>query len=58
MCVLIFFVAFRKILIPLRLLRGYLRLSGQNLGSKGLTGKILRNKELAAEAGPVVLFDS
>jgi hypothetical protein len=41
-----------KILILLRL-RGLDRPSSrQNIGSKGLTGKILRNKGLAAWIGP------
>jgi len=45
----IFFSTLGKILILLELRRGYLASSAQNLGSKGLTGKILRNKELAVE---------
>jgi hypothetical protein len=47
---LIFFLLGRgKILILLRLGGVDMPCSGQNLGSKGLRGKILRNKELAEQ---------
>jgi len=48
-----FFSALGKILILLELRTGYRPQSAQNLGSKGLTAKILWNKELAGSAvGP------
>lgn len=46
-----FFGARGKILILLWLRRAYLSWRVQNLGSKGLAGKILVNKELATQIG-------
>jgi hypothetical protein len=45
-----FFARIHKILDSLELRRPDTRLASQNLGSKGVTGKILKNKELAERA--------
>jgi hypothetical protein len=51
MCVQFFFVARGKILILLPLGELDRPLIGQNIGTKGVGRKILRNKELAAQIG-------
>jgi hypothetical protein len=48
---LLFLVGRGKILILLELPRVDMRGSGQNIGSKGLSDKILRNKGLAVGSG-------
>jgi hypothetical protein len=48
----IFFARIRKILNSLELSRPDTGLASQNLGSKGVIGKIFKNKELAVRTKP------
>jgi hypothetical protein len=56
MCVEFFFVARGKILILLPLGELDRPLIGQNIGTKGVGRKILRNKELAAQIRPAAFW--